>query len=127
MLDTGCWMLEFVNEYSRHQTSNSRLKPQTTNRPMALPYLVKHIYNSGTEEVIRRGKKIHALGNVELLEYDDLMATVVFRVKDDGYATFYKVHVNQFKDPKTLSLRCSCPYNLSEICRHKAGDRKSVV
>ncbi|MEN9685829.1 MAG: hypothetical protein RLZZ28_1615, partial [Bacteroidota bacterium] len=88
---------------------------------MALPYLVKHIYNSGTEEVIRRGKKIHALGNVELIEYDDLMAAVVFRVKDDGYATFYKVHINQFKDPKTLSLRCSCPYNLSEICRHKAG------
>ena len=88
---------------------------------MALPYLVKHIYNSGTEEVIRRGKKIHALGNVELLEYDDLMGTVVFRVKDDGYATFYKVHITQFKDPKTLSLRCSCPYNLSEICRHKAG------
>ena len=88
---------------------------------MALPYLVKHIYNSGTEEVIRRGKKIHALGNVELVEYDELMANVVFRVKDDGYATFYKVHINQFKDPKTLSLRCSCPYNLSEICRHKAG------
>ena len=88
---------------------------------MALPYLVKHIYNSGTEEVIRRGKKIHALGNVELMEYDDLMGAVVFRVKDDGYATFYKVHINQFKDPKTLSLRCSCPYNLSEICRHKAG------
>ena len=88
---------------------------------MALPYLVKHIYNSGTEEVIRRGKKIHALGNVELVEYDDLMANVVFRVKDDGYTTFYKVHINQFKDAKTLSLRCSCPYNLSEICRHKAA------
>lgn len=88
---------------------------------MALPYLIKHIYNSGTEEVIRRGKKIHALGNVELVEYDDLMASVVFRVKDDGYATFYKVHITQFKDPKTVSLRCSCPYNLSEICRHKAG------
>ncbi len=88
---------------------------------MALPYLVKHIYNSGTEEVIRRGKKIHALGNVELVEYDELMANIVFRVKDDGYSTFYKVHINQFKDPKTLSLRCSCPYNLSEVCRHKAG------
>jgi non-specific serine/threonine protein kinase len=88
---------------------------------MALPYLIKHIYNNGTEEVIRRGKKIHALGNVELVEYDDLMGNVIFRVKDDGYATFYKVHINQFKDAKTLSLRCSCPYNLSEICRHKAG------
>jgi superfamily II DNA or RNA helicase len=88
---------------------------------MALPYLVKHIYNNATEEVIRRGKKIHALGNVELIEHDDLMANIIFRVKDDGYATFYKVHITQFKDAKTLSLRCSCPYNLSEVCRHKAG------
>jgi non-specific serine/threonine protein kinase len=113
------WSLAYFISYenSRLQTPDSKLAILA----MALPYLVKHIYNSGTEEVIRRGKKIHALGNVELLEYDDLMAAVVFRVKDDGYATFYKVHINQFKDPKTLSLRCSCPYNLSEICRHKAG------
>lgn len=88
---------------------------------MALPYLIKHIYNNGTEEVIRRGKKIHALGNVELIEYDDLIGNIIFRVKDDGYATFYKVHITQFKDAKTLSLRCTCPYNLSEVCRHKAG------
>ncbi|MBR2649478.1 MAG: SNF2 helicase associated domain-containing protein [Sediminibacterium sp.] len=88
---------------------------------MALPYLIKHIYNNGTEEVIRRGKKIHALGNVELIEYDDLIGNIIFRVKDDGYATFYKVHIIQFKDAKTLSLRCTCPYNLSEVCRHKAG------
>lgn len=88
---------------------------------MALPYLVKHIYNFGTDEVIRRGKKIHSLGQVELVEYDDLMGNIIFRVKDDGYSTFYKVHVNQFKDPATISLRCSCPYNLSEVCRHKAG------
>ncbi|MDI9364198.1 MAG: SNF2-related protein [Flavobacterium sp.] len=88
---------------------------------MALPYLVKHIYNNGSEEVIRRGKKIHALGNVELIEYDELMASVNFRVKDDSYATYYKVYVSQFKDPATLKLRCTCPYNLNEICRHKAG------
>ncbi len=88
---------------------------------MALPYLVKHIYNNGSEEVIRRGKKIHALGNVELIEYDELMNAVIFRVKDDTYSTYYKVHINKFKDPQTISLRCSCPYNLSEVCRHKAG------
>jgi len=88
---------------------------------MALPYLIKHIYNNGSEEVIRRGKKIHALGNVELIEYDELMNAVVFRVKDDTYSTYYKVHINKFKDPQTISLRCSCPYNLSEVCRHKAG------
>ncbi|MFL9481595.1 SNF2-related protein [Chitinophagaceae bacterium LWZ2-11] len=88
---------------------------------MALPYLIKHIYNNGSEEVIRRGKKIHASGNVELLEYDELMGSAVFRVKDDSYSTYYKVHINQFRDPSTVALRCTCPYNLSEICRHKAG------
>jgi non-specific serine/threonine protein kinase len=88
---------------------------------MALPYLIKHIYNNGSEEVIRRGKKIHALGNVELIEYDELMNAVVFRVKDDSYATYYKVHINKFKEAQTISLRCTCPYNLSEVCRHKAG------
>jgi SNF2 family DNA or RNA helicase len=88
---------------------------------MALPHLIKHIYNNGTDEVIRRGKKIHAINNVELMEYDDLMATVTFRVKDDIYSTYYKVQINKFKEASTLSLRCSCPYNLGEICRHEAA------
>ena len=88
---------------------------------MALPHLIKHIYNNGTDEVIRRGKKIHAIGNVELMDYDDLMSAVTFRVKDDIYSTYYKVLINKFKDASTLSLRCSCPYNLGEICRHEAA------
>ena len=88
---------------------------------MALPHLIKHIYNNGTDEVIRRGKKIHAIGNVELVEYDDLMGTVAFRVKDDLYSTFNKVNVLKFKDASNISLRCSCPYNLGEICRHEAA------
>ncbi len=88
---------------------------------MALPHLIKHIYNNGTDEVIRRGKKIHAVSNVELMEYDDLMSAVTFRVKDDIYSTYYKVQINKFKEASTLSLRCSCPYNLGEICRHEAA------
>ncbi len=88
---------------------------------MALPYLVKHIYNSGSEEVIRRGKKIHSLNSVELIEHDELTGNVVFRVKDDSYAIYYKVFISNFKDEKTLQLRCTCPYNLSEVCRHKAA------
>ena len=88
---------------------------------MALPYLVKHIYNNGSEEVIRRGKKIHSSGYVDLMEYDELMASVNFRVRDDNYHLYYKVYISHFKDPSTLKLRCTCPYNLSEICRHKAG------
>ena len=39
---------------------------------MALPHLIKYVYTNGTDEVIRRGKKIHAIGYVELIEYDEL-------------------------------------------------------
>jgi hypothetical protein len=88
---------------------------------LALPLLLKYIYTQGSDEVIRRGKKIHAMGFVELVEHDDLFSSAVFRVKDDNYATFYKVHVKSYKDPKELSLRCACPYNLGDICRHEAA------
>ncbi|MCU7552778.1 SNF2 family helicase [Chitinophagaceae bacterium LB-8] len=88
---------------------------------MALPYLLKYVYTQGSDEVIRRGKKIHASGYVELLENDHLFGSAVFRVKDDNYSTFYKVYVQNYKDPKALSLRCACPYNLSDICRHEAA------
>ncbi len=88
---------------------------------MALPHLIKYVYTHGTDEVIRRGKKIHAIGFCELVEYDDLFGSAIFRVKDDIYATFYKVYIQKFKDPKGLSLRCTCPYNLGDICRHEAA------
>lgn len=88
---------------------------------MALPHLIKYVYTHGTDEVIRRGKKIHAINFVELVEYDNLFGSAVFRVKDDSYATFYKVYIQKIKDPKSLSLRCTCPYNLGDICRHEAA------
>ncbi|MEP6512341.1 MAG: SNF2-related protein [Parafilimonas sp.] len=88
---------------------------------MSLPYLVKYIYNNGTDEVIRRGKIIYAAGNIELLERDELLSSVVFRLKDDLYSIYYKVHIHNFKNAETLSLRCSCPYNLGDICRHEAA------
>jgi hypothetical protein len=88
---------------------------------LALPHLIKYVYNSGTDEVIRRGKKIHSFGYAELVEHDDLMHSVTFRVKDDSYSTFYKVHVQKYDDPKALLIRCTCPYNLGDICRHEAA------
>lgn len=88
---------------------------------MALPYLVKYIYNSGTDEVIRRGKKIHAIGYAELVEHDELLGSVVFRIKDDSYATSYKVYIQKYRDEKHLNIRCACPYNLGDICRHEAA------
>lgn len=88
---------------------------------MALPHLVKHIYNNGTDEVIRRGKKIHSLGYVEMVEHDELMGSIVFRVKDDSYTTFYKVYIQKYADAKLMNLRCSCPYNIGDICRHEVA------
>lgn len=88
---------------------------------MALPHLIKYVYTHGTDEVIRRGKKIHAIGFAELVEFDDLFGAAVFRVKDDSYSTYYKVYIQKFKDPKSTSLRCACPYNLGDICRHEAA------
>ncbi len=88
---------------------------------MALPYLLKHVYTHGSDEVIRRGKRIHSIDFVELVEHDYLFGAITFRVKDDTYATFYKVSIQNYKDPKNLSLRCACPYNLGDICRHEAA------
>lgn len=88
---------------------------------MALPHLVKFVYNNGTDEVIRRGKKIHSIGYVEMIEHDELLGSITFRVKDDSYATFYKVYIQKYKDPKGLSVRCTCPYNLGDICRHETA------
>ncbi len=88
---------------------------------MALPHLIKYVYNNGSDEVIRRGKKIHSMGFVELVEHDQLMGGVVFRVKDDSYSTFYKVYVQKYNDEKSISVRCSCPYNIGDICRHEAA------
>jgi non-specific serine/threonine protein kinase len=88
---------------------------------MALPHLIKYVYNNGSDEVIRRSKKIHAMGFVELVEHDQLMGSVVFRVKDDSYATFYKVYIQKYTDAKSMTVRCSCPYNLGDVCRHEGA------
>lgn len=88
---------------------------------MALPHLIKYVYNNGSDEVIRRSKKIHAQGFVELVEHDQLMGGVVFRVKDDSYATFYKVYIQKYTDAKSMTIRCSCPYNLGDMCRHEGA------
>ncbi len=88
---------------------------------MALPHLIKHVYNNGTDDVIRRGKKIQSLNYVELIEHDELMGNIVFRVKDDIYNTFYKVYIEKYGDAKAMNLRCSCPYNIGDLCRHEAA------
>lgn len=88
---------------------------------MSLPHLLKYIYNNGTDEVIRRGKRIFASGGVELIEADPVLKSASFRVKSDTHANYYRVSVNKYHDSSAISVRCQCPYNLGEICRHEAA------
>ena len=37
------------------------------------------------------------------------------------YQSWYKVRVDNYNDPRAMSLSCTCPYNLTEVCRHKAA------
>ncbi len=56
-----------------------------------------------------------------MLDLDPLIQQVRFRVRNDLYKNYYTVTVQKYQDPQTLSLRCQCPYNLSEICRHEVA------
>jgi len=88
---------------------------------MSLPVFLKFAYNNGTEEVIRRGKRIFHTSGVQFLDIDHLLGQVRFRVRNDQYHNFYTVTVSKFNDEQALSVRCQCPYNLGEICRHEVA------
>jgi len=88
---------------------------------MSLPPILRYVYNHGTEEVIRRGKKIFYTSGVQMLDVDHLIEQVRFRVRNDLYQNYYTVTVNKYLQPKDISVRCQCPYNLGEICRHEVA------
>ncbi|MEI8278153.1 MAG: SNF2-related protein [Bacteroidota bacterium] len=88
---------------------------------MSLPPILRYVYNHGTEEVIRRGKKIFYTAGVSLLDVDHLLEQVRFRVRNDLYQNYYTVTVSKFSTPKEISVRCQCPYNLGDICRHEVA------
>ncbi len=88
---------------------------------MALPPLLKHIYNFGSEEVVKRGKKIFLLGGVQLLKIDEISCTVSLRVRNDLYHNYYTVSIANFDQDSGISVRCQCPYNMGDICRHEVA------
>ena len=76
---------------------------------MALPHLIKYVYTHGTDEVIRRGKKIHALGFVELVEYDDLFGSAVVLYPE--YSRTKEVIIfYQFDKPDSMDLFSSADH-----------------
>jgi SNF2 family DNA or RNA helicase len=88
---------------------------------MSLPSLLRFVYNHGSGQVITRGKKIFFARGVSLLDIDYHIEQVRFRVRNDVYNNFYTVTVQKFLQPELVSVRCQCPYNLGEICRHEVA------
>jgi SNF2 family DNA or RNA helicase len=88
---------------------------------MALLPLIKYIYNHGTEEVVRRGKKIFLNNGVSTLKIDEISATAHFRVRNDLYQNYYTVTISKYESENQLNVRCQCPYNMGEICRHEVA------
>ncbi len=88
---------------------------------MSLLPLIKYIYNHGSEEVVRRGKKIFLTNGVSTLKFDEMSATAHFRVRNDLYQNYYTVTISKYESEAQLNVRCQCPYNMGEICRHEVA------
>eukprot|EP01030_Chromulinospumella_sphaerica_P025317 gene25317-25456_t len=56
-----------------------------------------------------------------MLDVDHLLEQVRFRVRNDLYQNYYTVTVNKYLQSKDMTVRCQCPYNLGEICRHEVA------
>lgn len=56
-----------------------------------------------------------------MLDVDHLLEQVRFRVRNDLYQNYYTVTINKYLQPKEITVRCQCPYNLGEICRHEVA------
>ncbi len=56
-----------------------------------------------------------------MLDVDHLLEQVRFRVRNDLYQNYYTVTINKYLNPAEMTVRCQCPYNLGEICRHEVA------
>lgn len=88
---------------------------------MSISPIIKYIYNFGSDEVIRRGKRIFLTEGVKLIRKDEFTNQLIFKVRNDQYYNQYNVTISKYQDERTISARCQCPYNMGEICRHEAA------
>lgn len=88
---------------------------------MSLPHILKHIYKTGAEEAIVRGKKIFLTNGVRLIHNDEIIQQLTFRVRNDLYNNYYNVTISRYTDEKQMQVRCKCPYNMGDVCRHEAA------
>lgn len=86
-----------------------------------LQHIKKYIINHASDEVINRGKRINASSSTELVEHDEWSSKLVFRIKDDRGALFYRVTINNYAHESRMALQCTCTYNLSDICAHEVA------
>lgn len=88
---------------------------------MSLPHITKHIFKTGSEEAIIRGKKIFLTSGVRLIHNDEVIQQLTFRVRNDIYKNYYNVTISRYTDEDQMEVRCKCPYNMGDVCRHEAA------
>lgn len=111
---------EFLTVFVKFATC-PRLTEKGDLKPMALSTIIKYIYNFGSDEVIRRGKRIFLTQGVKLIRKDELTNQLIFKVRNDQYYNQYTVTISKYHDMNLIQARCQCPYNMGEICRHEAA------
>lgn len=88
---------------------------------MSLPHITKYIYKTGSEEAVIRGKKIFLTDGVRLVHNDELVEQLTFRVRNDIYRNFYNVTISRYTEEDQMAVRCTCAYNMGDVCRHEAA------
>ena len=89
-----------------------RLTEKGILKPMALSTIIKYIYNFGSDEVIRRGKRIFLTQGVKLIRKDELTNQLIFKVRNDQYYNQYTVTISKYHDMNMIKTRGQCPYNM---------------
>lgn len=88
---------------------------------MSLPHILKHIYKSGSEEAIIKGKRIFQTQGVRLIHNDPVVQLLTFRVRNDVYRNYYNVTITNFSSEENMELRCKCAFNTGKLCRHESA------
>ncbi len=88
---------------------------------MSLPHILKHVYKTGSEEAIVRGKKIFLTNGVRLIHNDEVMQQLTFRVKNDLFQNYFNVTITRYSDEKLMKVKCKCPYTAGDVCRHESA------
>jgi non-specific serine/threonine protein kinase len=88
---------------------------------MQAPNYQKFIFNHANDMVLSKGKRILAQKGVSKKQIDTISQYAQLWVKSEQYKLSYKVNIYNFLDEDKINLRCQCPYDMGDICKHEVA------